>query len=183
MSQRIQISKNTVVIKWRCYFEGAKFTRSGWDFKKTMKAGIKCNWNGFYKVKGISNVRVRVLIMESKKGSRVGMYAFAGISSVVAIPMWSRKNPGTMSMFDGDRRASTRQNHKETLGDFKITAAHEFGHILGIKDGYNGYMTKYINSIMCDPYAERNGSKRASEKDIEKALEAYRTNKMQVWYN
>jgi len=34
--------------------------------------------------------------------------------------------------------------------DFKVVAAHEFGHLLGIEDGYDNATYKYYNSIMCD---------------------------------
>lgn len=75
-------------------------------------------------------------------------------------------------------KASGHTYSKKELG---IAAAHEFGHILGINDGYNNEKTKEYNSIMCDPWGYRHGKKKASSKDIKKALDAYKKNKEQSW--
>lgn len=60
---------------------------------------------------------------------------------------------------------------------FQIIAAHEFGHIVGIADGYGSSTTKNIDSIMCNTW----GAGRAKYKDIQKALLAYKYNKTQHW--
>jgi hypothetical protein len=62
-------------------------------------------------------------------------------------------------------------------------ATHEFGHILGIRDGYNSAKTETTNSIMCDPWEDINkidrAKRKATRKDIAKALNAYKSNKVQ----
>jgi hypothetical protein len=68
---------------------------------------------------------------------------------------------------------------------YATMVAHEFGHIVGTDDGYNSESTKYINSIMCDQDRSnarvKNGwiGRKATYKDIQKALSAYKSNKWQ----
>lgn len=68
----------------------------------------------------------------------------------------------------------------------KITTGH-FQTMPGHYDGLYTYevfkkgLNKKYNSIMCDQFGERNGVKRASNDDIEKALNAYKKNKMSKW--
>ncbi len=53
-------------------------------------------------------------------------------------------------MYVGDNREEEKEKNRFDSASFGIVITHEFGHVLGIKDGYNDSETKYIDSIICD---------------------------------
>ena len=137
-------------------------------YRAEFLAGIKGGWE---------NSTTGVYVAESSTGIKIDIVNGGGTSNVSNFfggfveAFWSPSNPGTVTMY---AQGVTSQNFKET-------AAHEFGHILGIDDGYNNNTYKYYDSIMCDPHSKRNGTGKASSLDIAKAIKAYQTKKFQKW--
>jgi hypothetical protein len=68
---------------------------------------------------------------------------------------------------------------KRTISQFKYVSAHEFGHMLGIGDAYNGTNAMsnplYANDLMMVQMGV------TSETDIYMVLEAWRINQYQLW--
>lgn len=95
----------------------------------------------------------------------------------------NRNTPGKMTLY---RSYEGNEGIYTEAGFGKIVAAHEFGHILGISDGYNNSDTKKIDSIMCDEYGGENNIRRSDRKatniDLEMALRAYKADEWQYWY-
>jgi hypothetical protein len=190
----IRINKNKVKIFWYCYFEGDDVDEKAFKstYRKVITKAIKKKWSGTFTVKGIEKVKVQTKIEDSSDGkshlyakgqkwSKISFYNKAGVSKVNSPLLigWSRYNPGNMQLYTGDSRSGS--SHRYSSANLKILAAHEFGHILGIQDGYNDKNTRNINSIMCDQWGERNGTRKVTGLDIEKALDAYNTNTAQSW--
>jgi hypothetical protein len=181
---KITISVNTVYIHWYCNITGDHLSSSVYgNTRKVIVSAIQGRWSGGYTIAGITG-RVVVTVEDlSDGGSHI--YAsgqkwsklyFSYTESKVPHTDWphgwSRHDPGAMYLYA--REVAGTKDY--SLGWFQIVAAHEFGHILGIKDGYADPATKNINSIMCK---EALGF--ATNKDIQKALTAYKTNKVQRW--
>ena len=115
-----------------------------------------------------------------QKFSTVKFFYKDGISNVSGRE--SRKKPGKMTLYksyEGNKGIYTEE-------DLEIVAAHEFGHILGINDGYNNSDTKKIDSIMCDQFGTENNirysDRKATNIDLEMALQAYKSDQWQYWY-
>jgi len=94
---------------------------------------------------------------------------------------WSVADPGGIVLYTGFANGRLR-----TLQDVRWTAAHEFGHALGIEDGWGfgvagrGWEATELGnatSIM----TQRNQS--ATRLDIELALKSHRTNTWQAWHS
>jgi len=151
--------------------------------------GIRTHWTGD---KGGLNVTVTVielnsdtnLIRDGQQFLNIEIIAGAGTSHVAGLNQgqnWSRTNVGDMVLFTEFESGTNR-----TLRDVRWTAAHEFGHSLGIADGW-GFgregrgreATEFGNyySMMI----RRNHT--VTRLDIELALRAHRTNAYQIWYN
>ena len=199
---RIRIKKNKVNILWNCYFTGDNANEKAFKstYRKVITKAIEKKWSGTFNVKGVKRVKVKTKVWDKTDGkdhiyatgqkwSKITFKNSAGISQVEWPSKvlwwggWSRSNPGNMKLFVGDsRNGNSNRYSKDNL---KIVAAHEFGHILGIKDGYGSNKTKKINSIMCDQWGSYNNidqsKRKATGKDIEKALDAYNSNKIQSW--
>jgi hypothetical protein len=79
-------------------------------------------------------------------------------------------------MYAGDDRTKEKEDHRYNSDAFDIVIAHEFGYVLGIKDGYNDSKTETIDSIMCDQFGNKNdipqADRMATGVDIQKALDA-----------
>ena len=100
-----------------------------------------------------------------------------GVAFTALAPALRRGVTSNRNMYNGD----TSGTGIYSAAQFKIVAAHEYGHILGIADGYNNNTYKYYNSIMCDQWSQYNGTGKASSLDIKKAVNAYKTKKWQKW--
>ena len=186
---KIKIKKNKVTIQWYCNFSGASQKK-----RTTIMNAIKKKWFGSFTVKKIKKVKVEVKISDKSGGkfemfqkySSVVVYKNAGVSNVRwPWGCWSRAEPGNIFLYAGDNRAANGSKHRYTSAQYNVVAAHEFGHILGILDGYNDSSTKNINSIMCDQWGNRNKislkNRKATGRDIGKALDAYKSNSAQGW--
>ena len=148
-------------------FVGVTFaTIEGVSAKTLFLTGIEDGW---------SNSTTSVYAREKSDGITVIIATGEGLSHVShskGLDGWSPSNPGKVIMYTNGYSAD----------DFKVVAAHEFGHNLGIGDGYNHETYKYYNSIMCDQWGSRNGTRgRASSLDITKAVNAFKTRKHQKW--
>jgi hypothetical protein len=202
---KIKLNKNKVTIYWYCYFAGDNVDEKAFDststFRKVITEAIKKKWSGSsFTVKGIKKVNVKTKIEDKSDGkshiyakgqnwSAIRFHNKAGIPHVqwpnknLDWHGWTRNNPGDMELYKGDSRAD--KGHRYSGDSFKVLVAHEFGHILGIADGYNNDSTENINSIMCDQWGSRNkikvNKRKATGLDITKALDAYNTNQVQYW--
>lgn len=79
-------------------------------------------------------------------------------------------------MYAGDNRNNPDGN-LYSFKNYQIVAAHEFGHILGIKGGYNNPKGRDAWSIMSKQWE----TGRATLIDIQKALQAWSTGRVQGW--
>lgn len=191
-SKKITISGNSVTIRWYCRMSGG-FTAT--RTRGTIKHAIQDKWKGSYILKpplatvGIpGTVTTRVtdlndggtyILPTGQKYSRVYYRNYLGTPEVKHLPskVWSRSGTSDMYLYGGQLRDNpTGAFYSQS--DFQVMAAHEFGHILGIADGYASASTRNINSIMCNTWVAR----KATSKDIQKALSAYKYNKTQYWY-
>ncbi|MDR2714038.1 MAG: hypothetical protein LBB42_00675, partial [Coriobacteriales bacterium] len=193
---KIRIKKNKVTINWYFYFDGSKNAK----LRKRIKSGIESKWKGkSFEVKGVKKVKVTTKIHAGKEAeNRSMLYVFntQGRSYVSWTNGWRRSRPGDMVMCKGYYAGLNY-----SVSEFKLVAAHEFGHILGIKDGYvdagspGTKKTAKYDSIMCDQYGDRNKDRKklnaqvqgnhdklkATGKDVSMALKAYKANRAQKW--
>ena len=149
---------------------GADLDLNGITYRALFLAGIEEGW---------SNETTSAYARENSKGVKVTINNELGISNMRGgFFGWSPSSPGAITMYTGDSRGS---GNLYAADQFKIVSAHEFGHTLGIADGYNNATYKYYNSIMCDQWSQYNGTGKASSLDIAKAVSASKTKKWQKW--
>ena len=140
----------------------------GTTYRELFLQGIEEGW---------SNSTTSAYAREGYKGIKVNIKDATGTSNVTNFfggfveLFWSPSNPGKATLYTNNYSAD----------NFKIVAAHEFGHLLGIDDGYNNAVYQNYNSIMCDMWSDRNGTGRASSLDIETMLKAFQTKRFQKW--
>jgi RHS repeat-associated protein len=163
--------------------DGVNAELEGRTYKDLFLEGVTDGW---------SNSTTSVYVDTNSEGINVNIKNETGTSNVSNFffgtrfveRFWSPSNPGTVTMHTGYFSGEVY-----SADDFKVVAAHEFGHILGIDDGYKNTTHRTYNSIMCDPWSRR-GERRerynetfgkASSLDIEKAVEAFRNKKFQKW--
>nr|WP_281358140.1 RHS repeat-associated core domain-containing protein [Saccharibacillus qingshengii] len=91
-----------------------------------------------------------------------------GVSNVVT-KNWGKDNIGKMTLYIGDSRLDNPKPKSESY--FKWTAAHEFGHVLGVGDAYNLPKNKQPFSIFTAAGIP------VQNKDMERVLEAFKYNK------
>ena len=101
----------------------------------------------------------------------------------------SISDPGEMFLYTGDNYADPNGSPGNRLGpkvkwsidEFKRTAAHEFGHVLGIADGFGyGYNQEtFFGDIIALMSSQWDA--KATRLDLELALKAHRTNSWQWW--
>ena len=109
----------------------------GVTYRQAAVDGIKEYWSGEYNGK---TVDVNVIDLgdgkkhytkDGQKSLSIQINTGKGISNLSG--WYSKSNPGKIMMYQGDNR----NNYTYTQEDFSKTAAHEFGHALGIADLYN----------------------------------------------
>jgi RHS repeat-associated protein len=187
---QITTSGNTVKIRWYCKITGDKMSSPIFG-RLVIKNVIQSKWSGSYVIKGIPawvNTTVTDLASGAPYyipvGQKMSLVVFkyqTGTSGVTYPGGWSRAHPGTMSLYARDAAPTDY-----SLNWYRIVVAHEFGHILGIGDGRFNISTKSINSIMCDEFGKYYSPpwdpyRKATYKDIQKALSAYKYNTIQGW--
>jgi hypothetical protein len=157
--------------------------------KSATKNAIESKWSGSYVIKGIpATVKTTVTdlatsIIVGRNASLVIFKYQTGTPNVDWESGWSKAHPGTMYLFPRENPG----NNDYSRAYYMTMVAHEFGHILGIRDGYRDQSTMDINSIMCDPFVRSKPTtgyigRKATYKDIQKALSAYKSNTVQSWY-
>jgi RHS repeat-associated protein len=153
--------------------DGADLAIDGTTYKALFIQGIKERW---------SSGTVSVYAEETSTGINVKINTTTGVSNVnyglFGLLDWTPSNLGRTTMYRGDSRGTGTNYSAE---QFMIMAAHEFGHNLGIRDGYKDAVTQYYDSIMCDQFGYRNGTTKASALDIAKMLIAFEEKKAQKW--
>ncbi len=172
-------------------------------YAEKMEESIEEKWSGDYTVNGhdvevVTSVVVlndgnKHNVSKKQQASTINFVNYADVSN--SDPhgkflfwedgSWTKSNPGTITMYAGYDDSGNHPENRYNSNDFDIVIAHEFGQVLGIKDGYKDPETKDIDSIMCDEFGDRNAIKRedrkATDLDIEKALNAYKKDKWQYW--
>lgn len=100
---------------------------------------------------------------------RMGWGVFTTGCPEAAMLNWSPKYPGTINLNDYSR-----------LSWFKRVAAHEFGHILGLGDAYGAHYRFFYEYPGTDSYM-MNANRQVQPREIEMALRAHETGKMQYF--
>ena len=204
---KIVIDENTVHITWYVNINGVDkddyFPGTTMTYGEKMEKSIEEKWSGQYSVSGHDvEVVTSVVVLndgnkhnttKNQKASTINFNNEAGVSHVNSHGKtlfwedgsWTKSNPGTITMYAGDDRTKEKEDHRYNSDAFDIVIAHEFGHVLGIKDGYNDSKTETIDSIMCDQFGNKNdipqADRMATGVDIQKALDANKKNKWQYW--
>ena len=160
--------------------------RDGVTYRQAVLDGIHSNWGGY---RGGLNVSVRIADVGSSTvihspGQRFMNIEINDSTGVNRFQLpdrgWSLENPGTMQL----------HTSQYTIGgnlmifdehQFMRVVGHEFGHALGVADGFNfGYGGNTsrgdIISIMTNPMESG-----ATRLDLELALRAQRTGQRQWW--
>jgi len=88
-------------------------------------------------------------------------------------PDWSRTNPGTIILHIGER-LSSGITRTFSLDEARWIAAHEFGHAMGIGEGFNE-ITSVMNS------SRPNWGNPVTSLDVRLAVMAHQTNRWQAW--
>jgi len=155
--------------------------------RQQVVSGIINNWQGD---RGGLNVRVNIIDTNFTTTIRPTNQAVlsievregAGRSALWRPPTWTALNPGHIVLYTHFWEGHSRQFEAKTPEEFMLTAAHEFGHALGVSDGFGfGYDdTRYgdIISLMSSVW----DSQGATRLDVEMALQAIGTNTWQEWY-
>ncbi len=132
-------SEDCIEIRVNISFSGDYMNMiGGRSFRDVAIEGIKERWEGMYEFK---KVKVNIIDVTDKEGnSYVKMVMHDNLSGI------SQANWIQADLYAGDARTS----YKYTYDEFKITAAHEFGHVLRIGDAYHDFDNRFP-SIMCNP--------------------------------
>ena len=167
----ITISRTTITITANCYFEGDIDSQILID-------GIKEYWEGAYQDEDITyNIFIEINILNNKDPNGISFTTFdsGDTSYTIRSISWAENRASEVFIY------SKYKNGDEK--NLKWTAAHEFGHCLGVKDFYSIGQRKYkyttlmvFASIMDD-----NIGSHATYYDIKMVLAAFEQNKAQEW--
>jgi hypothetical protein len=143
----------------------------------TIIAGIEEYWSGSFEVFG-SKKRLKTYVYKgtSKNGKSLVIKTRnkQGVSNVKwrwFNLLWSPQDNGRMTLFKGDSRTKIDYTEQQ----LKWVAAHEFGHLMGVKD----YYAKYPNSTK-DSIFNKFGDT-VTGNDIEKVLYSFITESIGDW--
>jgi RHS repeat-associated protein len=198
---KISIKGKKIIIKWKAHFKGkkmwkkAKSVNSNKTYASVIKGGIQKYWKGskFTMKRGgqtYKKIKLTTKITAVKKSADdAGTVTFHNSKGVSNAWYAFDESNGEIDLYKGDSRPNSTS--KYTYKQFQVAAAHEFGHVLGILDGYDSKKTRGIASIMCDPFDkyDKNGKERkvpkgsqpVTSKDVKKALAAYKSKEWKSW--
>ena len=166
---------------------------SGTTYYQGIVDGIKTTWSGNLDGKNVRVITIDVnnssYLKKDQKALSIKLINDYGISNV---SNWvSKTNPGMMTLYTGDHYTDPNGPDGNRDGaafwwsekDFKRMVGHEFGHSLGVGDGYyygyNGNTSLGdIVSLMSSQWDTK-----ATRLDLELALKAQRSNAFQTWQN
>lgn len=164
------------------------------NYLKLFKTGIERYWKASLKVFGYKiSLSTVVNVCYKKRKSMQGIsanrvavitYTHFGVSCV-KYPFfgWRKDAPGNMYLYPGDSRGGNTQV-RYSQEQFRRVCAHEFGHIMGVRDLYNKSQ-KLINKY--SPSGERSfmahqwNAEHINRYDLEKVLTAFKKNRLQDW--
>ena len=141
-------------------------------YRQSVIDGIVEHWSGTY---GDKTVSVQVFEVTEEKLSYTPCVSIEIKNEAGAARVqrdrgdWTRTNVGDMTLF------TSFENGKErTAAQFNWSAAHEFGHVIGLRDAVEGDVAP-VNDMM------RKQGGITSIEDILLVLEAHRTDRKQEW--
>jgi hypothetical protein len=166
---KLSVSGNNVTI-----FVDFDYIGALWDanlgsgtktYKQLFKEGIENKWKG---TKTVFGYRVTLnTVIESRSNKIItSLNDSDGRSSAPNYP-WTKETPGLLNLYK-------KWGTDYSADDFKNLAAHEFGHLLGVRDAY-GIMPDNFNSIYNKPSME------VSNKDLQKVINAFVFDVIQIW--
>jgi len=172
---KITINKNAVKITANIGFPNLN------DQGQTVKniiSGIESYWSGNFKVWG-HNITLTTKVnietnthMYAAPSALIYFYNKQGVSHVTwPLFGWRKGNVGKMTLYKGDSRVNVDYSNAK----FQWVAAHEFGHLLGVRDNYTCPASKQVKSIM-NVFGTN-----VQNIDVEKVLLAFSKNKLQGW--
>ncbi len=181
---KVEVEGNTVIVTAYVYITGAAADKDcgGSTYRELVVQGIRNKWSGQYTVNGQDvTVEVRIadlndgnlhIIAEGQKSIPIEIVDEAGISNVSRNGDWGKDNNGKMTIYtyfaDGEIR---------TADDFMNTAAHEFGHLVGVGDAYN--VTNDSSEFDMMRWRNYGHVPIVTTYDVQKMVKAYATNKRQ----
>ena len=185
---RIRIKKNNIKINAYANISGKLKDKKIKDGDKVMTygklicKGIKKYWKGNFKIFNSYNVSLSTSIKSRSKNSlSIKASNKYGVSNVTyGSSGWRISSYGRMTIYKGD----SRNKHLYTAGEFKRVAAHEFGHLIGLDDLYNGpknvrqkYCCDGRYALMCHEFeaSSINGY------ELRRVILAFTKNKYQYW--
>ena len=173
---KVKVSGNAITIaaKFNVFGKLApkKISSERMTYQSAFRYGIENQWSGKFTVLGYSVSLKTSVTFGTTNAVEAYMYETYGHSSV-SWPSsgWTKNNPGIVIM----RRIEKGVTSAKTEKNFKWSAAHEFGHLLGIRDNYTQPENKRVTSIM----NERDTN--VQNIDVRKMLYAFGKNKVQGW--
>ena len=199
-SERLKVTVSGNNINIKANFEMispiARNLLSGKSYSDRFKAGIEKYWKGTYNIYGYK-VKLKTTINLTVRNGTPQNYKTPSNKISVVLPshlgtaqvlsplnyLWKTynpNNPGKMTIYKG--QVATKDFSSDR---FERMCAHEFGHILGVKDLYNKQENVRKKYSTPDNLSAMMGSstafKKANNWDIMMVLQAAKTLKYQDW--
>lgn len=149
---KLKVSGNTITITATFNFSGSLKNKKlyGTKYKQLFMDGITEKWNGTFVVFGYK-ITLKTSVSSKSSGISVKMKNSFGISNVTRPASgWKPTKVGSVKMYKGYKVKISKWKYNKityTSPEFKSISAHEFGHLLGVDDMYDGYEQVYGPSI------------------------------------
>ena len=154
-------------------YVGSEFAypQFGITYSSAFLKGIEEYWSGTF-----GEYNVSTYARYHGDGIKVYFKDAMGTPRVISAFWHPSKRPGIMFMYGGAMGPTGIETGKIlTIDEYKWVAAHEFGHILGVRDAYDSAASSHITSIF-------NGlGTGVQPDDIAKILRAQTTGRKQDW--
>ena len=171
----LTITSSTIIISANMYFTGDLTVDTS-----ELISGIKEYWDGKYDIDGKTyslSVKINVVDKKCQNCIIVNKYDAGGTSYTESLHNWSSTKSRKVVIY------TKWDDDDETSKDYAWTAAHEFGHCLGVYDYYKlskAEMKAYPGRSNYVSIFNKRGTY-AQIADVKKVLVAFRTNTTQGW--